>query len=133
MSELENLRKHVHALQQERMLNDTLESRKVGELLKRYIAALSHLAVETSAVRGSQGYSEVRGGSSDAGMPTPTVKWARALMKKHERWLLRQIDELENWLEHPRPTGDVKKSCVACGRGLPRGAQYCPSCGKEKR
>ncbi len=130
--EIESLKRHVHALQQQRIVTDRLESRKIGKLLERYIASINQLAVENNALAGKQGYSEVTTTKTvQTNLPPPQLQWARSQMRQQERWLESQCMTLESWLEKPKPPKKARKKCGECGRGVGNGHRFCAGCGSQ--
>lgn len=132
-AELQALREQVLWLQRERLVKEAVVDRKLGKVLQRYVQALSHVLDVTGAPgRAPFGEGSRGGDGSEKPIPSSRPVWADNLLRRHERWLLRQVDDVEAWLDKPYATREGAV-CERCGKGLARGWRHCPSCGTRRK
>lgn len=96
-----------------------------------YLRALSFLIEEAMGGGGSSAASDTSRapGFGPSAMQQPTSYWAAEELERQGRWIQRQIDSINEFME--RPSGR-SRSCEGCGRGAAKGWQYCPYCGSKR-
>lgn len=134
--ELKRLRAQNLTLQRTALLQDPLQAGRAGSVLTRYLDALAWAVEMTDANQGRHYDDSSRPTGHESPRPNPVSAWAADLLARELRWLERQTQGLEQWVESPHPVrhgGKKLHRCVGCGGGLGRGARYCSRCGTEVR
>lgn len=100
-------------------------------VLGTYMQALSFLLEESLGGGGSSAHSDSSKapGFGPTAMQQPLAYWAAEEIERQTRWLERQVDSLNNFMDRP---GSKARSCEGCGRGAAKGWQFCPYCGTKR-
>lgn len=119
----------IATLKRREGLTDPLRAGPLKTAVENYLDALSHLLVAAGPPGqrepGYKSRSAVKGPTTD-----PVIGWADELVEREATWLKQQTERIHKWLESPYPTRKKSsKPCAGCGRGLAKGARFCPSCG----
>ena len=100
--------------------------------LDLYVKGLSFLIEEALGGGGSSAHSDASKtpGFGPSPLRQPTSYWAAEELERQTRWIERQVDSINEFME--RPSGS-SRSCEGCGRGAAKGWRYCPYCGTKRR